>query len=65
MNWLPIKHALIVNRTKAGTFSLRLRPSNHTRNNGYSADGEGATFQEALSHIENKVKAIRVKRGEG
>ena len=62
MNWMPIKHTLFVNRTKAGTFSCQLRPSNHKDKNGYHADGEGVTFGEAIWEVENKVKAIRVIR---
>lgn len=60
MNWMPIKHTLFVNRTKAGTFSCQLRPSNFRDKNGYHADGEGATFHEAVGHVENKVKAIKI-----
>lgn len=62
MNWMPIKHTLFVNRTKAGTFSLNLTPCDRRIKGGFSAHGEGVTFEEALSHVENKVKAIRVIR---
>lgn len=62
MNWMPIKHTLFVNRTRAGTFSLQLRPSNHREKNGFSADAESAEFNDALASIENKVKAIRIIR---
>lgn len=62
MNWMPIKHTLFVNRTKAGTFSCQLRPSNFRDKNGYQAEGEGATYEEAIEQVENKVKAIKIIR---
>lgn len=60
MNWMPIKHTLFVNRTKAGTFSLQLRPSNHGEKNRFSATASGSTFEEAVGQIEKQVKAVRI-----
>lgn len=65
MNWMPIKHTLFVNRSNAGTFSMQLRPSNHRDKQCFSVSSEGVTFEECLGHIEHKVKAIRIARGEG
>jgi hypothetical protein len=62
MNWMPIKHTLFVNRSRAGTFSLHLKPNNFKDRGGFTATADGPTFEEALSHIENKVKAVRILR---
>lgn len=62
MNWMPIKHTLFVNRTKAGTFSLILTPCDCRMKGGFRCHAESPDFHEALSEIENKVKAIKIIR---
>lgn len=64
MNWMPLKHTLFVNRTKAGSFALQLRPCSKGMNNRFEATSEEATFSQALLKIEQRVRAVKLRRGE-